>query len=469
MHDAGLNSILDQLAPLRRRNTRFLIASGLVIAALATAAAAEFVFRPAAALLFAAAVVVCTGLFGLAAGLTSAALSTVALAFFFISPGFALAMNGATLRAGFELGAVAIGTHLLERYISGRIRSRVKPALGILGQLDGIKDGEVYGWAMDGDHPSTPVTVTILADERPMAEVAAVHYRPDVERGLHGSGKYGFYADLGVWMTTEKKAVIEARVANGGALANSPQTAVIRPRKRKPGPAVLFMHIPKTAGIAFREAITANYRESEIAYLYGTAPGYLVGDLRRLPLQQRRELRFVAGHFQYGIHHALPQEALYFTIVREPAARILSHYTFLQQTEPDLLKVGGRALELETLLAQRRHIHFDNPLVRHFGSIDESEFPPGAIDQALYEKALYYLKTGFAFVGHQEYSADAFGRLRRRFGWDARAELEIVNVGMKRMNDADRVSARKALERFNPWDCLLYEEILKLFPYKVAE
>ncbi|MBV9760244.1 MAG: DUF4118 domain-containing protein [Acidobacteriaceae bacterium] len=468
MHESGLNSILDRLAPLRRRNVRFLFALFLVIAALALAATAQFVFRPGAALVFAVAVIVSTGLFGLAAGLTSALLSFLAIDFFFVPPGFAFVTTAAVLWLAFDLGVLAIGTHLLVRYISGRIRSKVKPPLGIHGQLDGIQNGEVYGWAMDCDNPLNPVTVTILADERPIAQVAAVHYRPDVESALHCSGRYGFYADVSQWVTAEEESSIEARLPNGRALENSPQTLTIPARPRKPGAAVLFMHIPKTAGIAFREAIAANYRESQIAYLYATPPGYLVDDLRRLPLEQRRDLRFVAGHFQYGVHHALPQDALYFTIVREPAARLLSHYAFLQHTAPELVKSGGRLLSLEELLQRKPNIHFDNPLVRHFGSVDEREFPPGSIDRPLYEKALYYLRNGFLFVGHQEYSADAFQWLRQRFGWQARAELELVNVGLRRMNDADRASTRKAMEIQNQWDCLLYEEILKLFPYNFA-
>lgn len=469
MSDAGLNSILDQLAPLRHRNARFLFALGVVMAALAFAAGADFVFKPAATLIFAAAVIGCTGLFGLTAGLLSAALAVLAVDFFFIPPVFELAMTAATLRVAWELAALAVGTHFLERYVSGRIRSKLKPPLGIRGQLDGMKDGEVYGWAMDCDNPSAPVMVTILADARPIAEVAAVHYRPDVELGLHCSGSYGFYADLSQRVRVEREALIEARVLNGPMLENSPQTMIIPARPREDGPVVLFMHIPKTAGIAFREAITANYRESEIAYLYGTAPGYLVGDLRRLPLEQRRDLRFVAGHFQYGIHHGLPQEALYFTIVREPAARILSHYAFLQHAEPALVKDGERVLELEKLLQQKRHIHFDNPLVRHFGSVDEREFPPGSVSHELYEKAVYYLRTGFLFVGHQEFAADAYAWLRRRFGWTARAGLEMVNVGLKRADDAERAKAREAMKKHNQWDCRLYEEILRLFPYRYSD
>jgi Sulfotransferase family len=337
--------------------------------------------------------------------------------------------------------------------------------LGIRGQLDGIRDGEVYGWAMDCDNPASPVLVTISIDARPVAEVAAVYYRGDLETRLQCSGSYGFFADLSSKVPAEREALVEARTANGQLLQKSPWRMRIPARRREDGPAVLFMHIPKTAGIAFREAITPNYRESEIAYLYGTAPGFLVTDLRRLPLEQRRELRFVIGHFRYGIHHDLPGEAQYVSMVREPAARMLSNYAFLERTGPELLREGERKLSLDELLEKKPHVHFDNVLVRYFGSVDDNEFPAGTINRELYEKALYYLQTGVAYVGHQESAGVAYAWLKQRFGWSARAELGIVNAGGSRADDSERARIRKLMENLNRWDCLLYEQILRLYPY----
>lgn len=460
-----LNWILDRLAPLRRGKLTYLFAAACIAAAVAMSAAAEALFQSAATLIFSAAVVICTAVFGFAAGLLSAALGVLALDYFFLPPSFELNLDGATLRVAIELGVLAACTHFAERHISGRIRSNKKQPLGIHGQLDGVIDGEAYGWAMNADDLSAPVLVTVLVDHRPAAEVAAVYYRPDLETNLQATGSHGFFVDLSGRVSADKEALIEAVLSDGQPLKNCPQQAIIPARAPERGPAVLFMHIPKTAGIAFREAIVANYRESQIAYLYGTAPGFLTGDLRKLPLEQRRDWRFVIGHFQYGLHDFLPQESLYVTIVREPAARILSHFAFLRQTEPALLARRNRAPELEELLETKPHIHFDNLLVRHFAGVDENAFPAGTVNHELYRKALYYVRTGFTFIGHQEYAAQAYAALSRRFAWSAKPKLEIVNVGPGAVDSADRMRIRKLMEKHNPWDCELYEEILKIFPY----
>jgi hypothetical protein len=39
---------------------------------------------------------------------------------------------------------------------------------------------------------------------------------------------------------------------------------------------------------------------------------------------------------------------------------------------------------------------------------------------------------------------------------------------LRRFEEADSTEIRKAMERQNPWDHALYQEILRLFPYPGA-
>jgi hypothetical protein len=224
------------------------------------------------------------------------------------------------------------------------------------------------------------------------------------------------------------------------------------------------MHIPKTAGTAFREAIAANYDHAEIAYLYPTVPGLLVKDLRDLPVEQRRSFRIVIGHFQFGVHEALPQQSEYITIVREPTARILSHYAYLQQAQPELVNENGRLLSLEEVFEERLTVDFDNAMVRLFSGVDQRVFPPGTLTRGIFDWAVHNLRTAFTFVGHQETSAASFAKLQERFDWRAAPGLEQVNAGTKPANSEITPGALKAIRHYNLWDYLLYEEILRIFP-----
>ncbi|HEY7306100.1 MAG TPA: hypothetical protein VH601_18385, partial [Bryobacteraceae bacterium] len=346
-----------------------------------------------------------------------------------------------------------------------RIRSKKRSALpGIQGSFDGVEDGRAYGWAFDPTRPSKPVFLTVRVDQQPVACVAAVHYRPDLVRLRIGSGNYAFYADLAWLFPVEREAVIDVRLPSGASLAGSPRTVRVLLSARPQRPAVLFMHIPKTAGTAFRQAIAANYKHPEIAYLYPTLPGFLVGDLRALPVEQRRSYRIVIGHFQFGMHEALPQQSEYITIVREPVARVLSQYAYFLQTEPSRLSPSGSLMPLEEVFERRLAVDFDNAMVRCFSGIDQRVFPPGTLTRDVFDLAVRNLRTAFTFVGHQESSSASFEWLQNHYGWHATAKLEHVNPGAMRSHFETSPGLLAAVRHYNHWDCLFYEEVLRVFP-----
>jgi len=236
------------------------------------------------------------------------------------------------------------------------------------------------------------------------------------------------------------------------------RSGAVRPRASKA--TVLFMHIPRTAGTAFREAIASNFLLSEIAYLYPGPPGFLVSDLRALPLEQRRAFRIVIGHYQLGMHEALPQEGEYITIVREPGARVLSQYRYLQQVQPE----AAWAASPEALFEKRFTVDFDNAMVRCFSGVDERIFPPGTLTQDIYEQAVRNLRNMFRFVGYQEHAFQAYEWLRNYYGWHATEALPSVNLGTVKIVASEESKLSKLIRSYNEWDYLLYEEIQRVFP-----
>ena len=463
---SGLNSLMNQYAPLRKRKARFLFAGSALVLASVFTVLSQWLFGTPAAVLFFLGVIACTGMLGLAAGLVAAAGSALAIDLFFVPPIFEITPVGVTLRLAAILAALAGGTHLVERRISAGIRSQQRPPLGMHGSVDGIENGELYGWALDADSPFVPVPITLLINRHPVANVAAVYHRPDVAQTMDCSWRHGFYVDLAPYFPAQRTAWVDVQLPGGRSVANSPRLLTIGPiSPRTKKPTVIFMHVPKTAGTAFREAIAANFAQSEIAYQYPGPPGFLTTDLRELPLEQRRAFRMVIGHLQFGVHETLPQNSDYITIVREPAARVLSQYAYLQQEQPELVQdQNGRVTSLPELLETRLTVDFDNMMVRCFAGTDEREFPPGSLTQEIFERACENMRRHFTFIGHQEQSAEAYEWLRRYYGWHAAPELSIVNRGRLRPQVDESVAVLIAIRACNHWDYLLYEEILKVFP-----
>ena len=66
----------------------------------------------------------------------------------------------------------------------------------INGVIDIPRPGRVSGWAIDRGDPDAAVTVRIVREGHLVGEVRADVYRPDLEHGGIGTGRYGFAFDL---------------------------------------------------------------------------------------------------------------------------------------------------------------------------------------------------------------------------------------------------------------------------------
>ena len=93
--------------------------------------------------------------------------------------------------------------------------------------------------------------------------------------------------------------------------------------------ALIFLHIPKTAGTTLNRIIEREYSPFAIFTMDPHRIRATAERFKRLPEGRRRRFHVVRGHLFYGIHQFLPQGATYITMLREPVARLLSSYYFV--------------------------------------------------------------------------------------------------------------------------------------------
>lgn len=184
---------------------------------------------------------------------------------------------------------------------------------------------------------------------------------------------------------------------------------------RMDGKAVIFLHIPKTAGTTLNRIIERQYSPFEIFTMDPYRIRATPARLKRLPERRRRRLRMVRGHMFYGVHEFLPQGATYITMLRDPVLRTLSAYYFIlrRPLNPFHRKVKKEKLGVEDclrLFPQRNNLQCKMIA----GLKDVSSISDGR----LLEIAKEHLTTSFSVVGICESFEESLILMAMTFGWE---------------------------------------------------
>ena len=114
---------------------------------------------------------------------------------------------------------------------------------------------------------------------------------------------------------------------------------------------LVFVHIEKTAGSTVHHVLSQNFHEDEIC-------PYRFGNLGYLGTDYLARFRFFALHAHLRVLRTIPQPTKFLTFVREPVARLLSHYNFWRSVSDQVVDAEGldhirflKQLKLKELLA----------------------------------------------------------------------------------------------------------------------
>src|SRR5688572_22275075 len=90
----------------------------------------------------------------------------------------------------------------------------------------------------------------------------------------------------------------------------------------------LFLHIPKTGGVTFHNIITNQYRfQKHFLYKLKNADEW-----NSLSPEEKTSYSVIKGHFPFGGKEFYPANCNYFTFLRDPEKRIISHYLHIAAT-----------------------------------------------------------------------------------------------------------------------------------------
>jgi hypothetical protein len=177
--------------------------------------------------------------------------------------------------------------------------------------------------------------------------------------------------------------------------------------------ALIFLHIPKTAGTTLNRIIEHQYSPFAIFTIDPHRIRATAKRLKRLPEERRRRLRVVRGHVLYGIHKFLPQGATYITLLRDPVARVLSAYYFVlrRPLNPLHRKLKTERLRIEDCL--RLFPDRQNLQCRFIAGIEDAAIN----DERLLDIAKENLTKSFSVVGISERFEESLMLMATTFAW----------------------------------------------------
>jgi len=188
-------------------------------------------------------------------------------------------------------------------------------------------------------------------------------------------------------------------------------------------PKFIFLHIHKTAGMTLRGLCVKNFRQgrqfnTELVYISRSNWSACRERVQNLSPEELASYQVFKGHMYFGLHENIPTPSRYFTFLREPIQRALSHYRVILRRKD--LPEGHRIdpslpnwnLGNETYLMQS----LDNGQTRAIAGADP-DMAFGACNETHLAEAKRNLDTHFDFVGLTEHFDLSLLLMRRALGW----------------------------------------------------
>jgi len=238
-------------------------------------------------------------------------------------------------------------------------------------------------------------------------------------------------------------------------------------------PILLFLHIPKTAGMTLLKFFWRKFGlwpPGALIHHDLTFGFYKLGDdeararhINALPPRRQERVRLYHGHYGYGVHELLTPPSEYFTVLREPIARTVSCFGEVRKRG----HIDATATLEQYLREGRRYADFfvDDAHVRALAGDrgKHLDVPFGEVGAEHLELAKRRLESEIAAFGLLERFDESLLLLKRRLGWRSCYYVRENIAGGAAPKPTISDEARGLLESVNRQDAALYAFAEDLF------
>lgn len=234
-------------------------------------------------------------------------------------------------------------------------------------------------------------------------------------------------------------------------------------------PTAIFLHIPKTAGTTLLNILDRQYAPETIHSFGGDAHAS-VAQFKAMDPASRTHIRLLRGHMAFGLHECLPGPSIYFTVLRDPVARVISYYRYILRTPPHYLyeEVTQKKMSLEDLLESGLPLMMNDGQVRLISGVwGEPGF--GEVTPEMLERAKKNMCDAFVVTGLMEQFDRTLCLLKEVLAW----KQPITNRRLNVSPQGDQKSPLsphtiELVQRINRQDLALYRFAQALFAEQCA-
>ena len=239
---------------------------------------------------------------------------------------------------------------------------------------------------------------------------------------------------------------------------------------------IAFVHIPKTAGTTLNSMLALVYAPDEMCEIMMRGMSLRVpkptiiprplisfSRVRRLKsaLKHQHSLRLIRGHFDLSLSKVLPRSTRYFTLLRDPVERAISHYYHYRRQANDAIHPLAIKSTLAEWVSACGLVEMDNGQTRRLAG--QMNLPCGRVSSRMLDRAKSTLAESFSVVGLSERLDESLILLQRAFDWPL-YRVSVENVGEHRPQRATVAEeVVKVIEDCNRFDLDLYRFACGLF------
>jgi hypothetical protein len=244
-------------------------------------------------------------------------------------------------------------------------------------------------------------------------------------------------------------------------------------RNEKEEQALIFVHIPKTAGSTLNYIIESHFTPENS---FGTSmtrhhpEGTLDGFMALSP-EQRAPIRLLNGHMGFGLHERLPRSAAYVTILRHPVERVLSHYAYECQepTSPIHEQLRSGEADLKDFVYYYATAAEADNLQTRILSGNWHKRGYGPCSEEMLETAKENIRRHFVLVGLTERFDETYLLLRRHFGWPYTVYIKHNRTRKRLQREELAAEELDYIRQYNRFDLELYEFAARRFEEQVRQ